>query len=150
LIGGLYGDVHHGTPAVGVVVRGKIGAALFSVERFVPRRNAGVLFRRLPFLPYLALRSLLYGGVILVINAIAVWLMSDQFMVVGSTDFVFSLALVVVANLLFSVNELLGPGTLFAFAAVRYHEPRTRSGRSCSSTCAPRPRSLSASESSSF
>jgi hypothetical protein len=32
--------------------------------------------------------------------------------------------LVVVGNLLFSVNDLLGPGTLFAFAAGRYYEPR--------------------------
>jgi adenylate cyclase len=32
--------------------------------------------------------------------------------------------LVVVGNLLFSVNDLLGPGTLFAFATGRYYEPR--------------------------
>ncbi len=50
--------------------------------------------------------------------------MSGQFMVVGSLDFLFSLALVVAGNLLFSVNDLLGPGTLFAFAAGRYYEPR--------------------------
>jgi hypothetical protein len=36
---------------------GSIGAALFSLERFVLRHNAGGLFRCLPFLPYLALRS---------------------------------------------------------------------------------------------
>jgi adenylate cyclase len=123
-IGGLYGDVHHGAPGVGAMVGGSIGAALFSLERFVLRRNAGGLFGRLPFLPYLALRSLLYAGVILVINAVVDWLMSGQFMVVGSIDFLFSLGLVVVGNLLFSVNDLLGPGTLFAFAAGRYYEPR--------------------------
>src|SRR5580692_6066947 len=86
-IGGLYGDVHHGAPGVGAMVGGSIGAALFSLERFVLRRNAGGLFGRLPFLPYLALRSLLYAGVILVINAVVDWLMSGQFMVVGSIDF---------------------------------------------------------------
>ena len=43
---------------------------------------------------------------------------------IGSIDFLFSLALVVLGNLLFSVNDLLGPGTLFAFAAGRYYEPR--------------------------
>jgi len=106
------------------MVGGSIGAALFSLERFVLRRNTGGLFGRLPFLPYLALRSLLYAGVILVINAVVDWLMSGQFMVVGSIDFLFSLVLVVVGNLLFSVNDLLGPGTLFAFAAGRYYEPR--------------------------
>ena len=106
------------------MVGGSIGAALFSLERFVLRRNAGGVFGRLPFLPYLALRSLLYAGVILVINAVVDWLMSGQFMVVGSIDFLFSLGLVVVGNLLFSVNDLLGRGTLFAFAAGRYYEPR--------------------------
>ena len=50
--------------------------------------------------------------------------MSGQFMAVGSIDLLFSLSLVVVGNLLFSVNDLLGPGTLFAFAAGRYYEPR--------------------------
>jgi adenylate cyclase len=100
------------------------GAALFSLERFVLRRNAGGLFGRLPFLHNLALRSLLHAGVILVINAGADWLMSGQFIVVGSIDFLFSLGLVVVGNLLFSVNDLLGPGTLFAFATGRYYEPR--------------------------
>jgi hypothetical protein len=107
LIGALYGDVHHGAPGVGAMVGGSIGAALFSLERFVLRRNAGGLFGRLPFLPYLALRSLLYAGVILLINAVVDWLMSGQFMVVGSIDFLFSLGLVVVGNLLFSVNDLL-------------------------------------------
>jgi hypothetical protein len=118
LIGGLYGDVHHGAPGVGAMVGGSIGAALFSLERFVLRRNAGGLFGRLPFLPYLALRSLLYAGVILVINAVVDWLMSRQFIVVGSIDFLFSLGLVVVGNLLFSVNDLLGPWSLVAWRRV--------------------------------
>ena len=89
------------------MVGGSIGAALFSLERFVLRRNAGGLFGRLPFLPYLALRSLLYAGVILVINAVVDWLMSGQFMVVVIIVFLFSLGLVVVGILLFWVNVLL-------------------------------------------
>ena len=36
----------------------------------------------------------------------------------------FSVALCIAGNLLFSVNDLLGPGVLFAFAAGRYHHPR--------------------------
>ncbi len=124
LIGALYGDVQHGTAAVGAVVGGSIGAALFALERFVLRRNAGGLFRQLPFLAYLGLRSLLYAGVILITNAIAGWLMFGHLMVVGSVDFLFSLVLVVGGNLLFSVNDLLGPGVLFAFAAGRYYHPR--------------------------
>ena len=60
--------------------------------------------RRLPFLPYFVLRTLLYAAVIIIINAIADSLVSRQFMAVGSVDFLFSLMLVVGANLLFSVN----------------------------------------------
>ena len=126
LIGALYGDVHHGAPGVGAMVGGSIGAALFSLERFVLRRNADGLFGRLPFLPYLALRSLLYAGVILLINAVVDWLMSGQFMVVGSIYFLFSLGLVVVGNLRVQCqrHSARSPGTLFAFAAGRYYEPR--------------------------
>jgi adenylate cyclase len=124
LIGVLYGDLHHGTPVVGGMVAGSMGVALFSLDRFVLRRNAGILFPRLPFLPYLVLRSCLYAAVIVIINVIADTLVSGQFMVVGSVDFLVSLVLVVGANLLFSVNDLLGPGTLFAFAAGRYYHPR--------------------------
>ena len=50
--------------------------------------------------------------------------MSGRFMVVGSVDSLVSLVGVVAATLLLSVNELLGPGTLFAFAAGRYYHPR--------------------------
>ena len=72
----------------------------------------------------LRLRSCLYAAVIVVINTAAAWLMSGQFIVIGSVDFLVSLVLVVAGNLLFSVNDLLGPGALFAFAAGRYYHPR--------------------------
>jgi adenylate cyclase len=124
LFGAFYSDVQHGTAPIGALVGGSMGAAFFVLERFVLRRNAGGLFGRLPFLPYLALRSCLYAAVILIINAIAGWLLFGQLIVVGSVDFLFSLVLVVVGNLLFSVNDLLGPGALFAFAAGRYYHPR--------------------------
>ena len=62
LIGALYGDLRYGAPGAGAIVAGSMGAALFSLDRFVLRRNAGRLFPRLPFLPYLALRTCLYAG----------------------------------------------------------------------------------------
>jgi adenylate cyclase len=124
LIGALYSDLQHGTAPIGALVGGTMGAAFFALERFVLRRNVGGLFGRLPFLAYLALRSCLYVAVIVVIITAAAWLMSGQFIVIGSADFLFSLVLVVAGNLLFSVNDLLGPGALFAFAAGRYYHPR--------------------------
>ena len=124
LIGVLYGDLHHGAPIIGGCVGGAMGASFFSLERFVLRRNSGWLFGRLPFLPYLALRTALYAAVIFVVNAIAIMLASGRFMTVGSVDFLSSFLVVVAFNLLFSVNDLLGPGVLFAFAAGRYYHPR--------------------------
>ena len=125
LIGTLYGDLRYGRPGAGAIVAGSMGAALFSLDRFVLRRNAGGLFPRLPFLPYLALRTCLYAAVvIIIINGIANSVLSGRFMVISGVDLLFSLVLVVAATLLLGVNELLGPGTLLAFAAGRYYHPR--------------------------
>ena len=100
---------------------GQISAALFLLEQYVLRRNAGGIFRPLPFLPYLALRSLLYVTVIFIVIALP----PRPPTAIGSADFLFTLVVVVGATLLLSVNDLQGPGTLFAFAAGRYYEPRT-------------------------
>jgi adenylate cyclase len=124
VIGALYSSVRHRRPANGGAAGASMAAALFAVERLVLRRNAGGLFRPLPFLVYLGLRTTLYVGVMVLINAALDWLMFGEFIQVSSTDFLFTLALVVGFNLLFSVNDLLGPGTLFAFAAGRYYAPR--------------------------
>jgi adenylate cyclase len=124
LIGALYSEVQHGTVPVGALAGGSMGAAFYALEQFVLRRNAGGLFGRLPFLPYLVLRSCLYAAVIVVIFTAAAWMIYGQLIVVGGVDFVVSLVLVVAGNLLFSVNDLLGPGALFAFAAGRYYHPR--------------------------
>ena len=120
LIGTFYGGVQYGTPISGATAGGQISAALFLLELYVLRRNAGGIFRPLPFLPYLALRSLLYVAVIFIVVALP----PRPPAAIGSVDFLFTLVVVVGATLLLSVNDLLGPGTLFAFAAGRYYEPR--------------------------
>ncbi len=124
LIGALYGDLRYGLPGAGAIVSGSMGAALFSLDRFVLRRNAGGLFPRLPFLPYLALRMCLYATVVIIIIGSANSVLSGRFMVISGVDLLGSLVLVVAATLLLGVNELLGPGTLLAFAAGRYSHPR--------------------------
>ena len=126
LAGALYNYSQGHAPAGGAVVGVSIGVALFSLERLVLRRNSGVLFRRLPFLPYLALRSGLYLGILLLVNELANRLGSREgrFVEIKQIDIWFSVALCIGVNLLFSVNDLLGPGVLFAFAAGRYHHPR--------------------------
>ena len=111
--------------AAGGMTGASMAAAFYAVDRFVLRRNAGGLLPPLPFLPYFGVRTALYVGVIVVIDAVVGRLAAGRFVVIGGDDFLFTVALVVGVNLLFSVNDLLGPGTLFAFAAGRYHRPRT-------------------------
>jgi adenylate cyclase len=87
-------------------------------------RDGAALFGRLPFLPYFALRSALYVAVIVAANSVVDKLMFGAFSLMGGAALLFSLALAIGVNLIFAVNELLGPGVLFAFAAGRYHQPR--------------------------
>ena len=145
LVGALYAGAWYGSPASGGLAGALCAASFSSLEQFVLRRNAGGFIRPLPFLAYFALRSVLYVGVIVfvieVVNAAA----GAGFAGVRAFDLIVSLALAVGVILFLSVNDLLGPGVLFAFAAGRYIPPRTRSARSSSSTCALPPLSPSAS-----
>ena len=83
------------------------------------RGGYGAPLRQLPFLPYLALRSLLYLGIILL-----VLIASNLQVGITRADIAFSLAMSLGFNLLLGVNDLLGPGVLFAFVAGRYYHPR--------------------------
>jgi len=66
----------------------------------------------------LALRSLLYLGIILLV------LIATNLPVgITRANIAFSVALSLGYNLLLGVNDLLGPGVLFAFVAGRYHHP---------------------------
>jgi adenylate cyclase len=135
LAGAFYSGVRYQSPATGglvgalTVTGSAVGALMatgfYSLERFVLRRNAGGLIRPLPFLVYFALRSVLYVGVIVgsivVVNEV-VW--GVGLVAIVGADVLVSLALSVGVNLLVSVNDLLGPGVLFAFAAGRYYNPR--------------------------
>ena len=103
----------------GALAGGLNGGILSSLEILVLRGAYGASLRQLAFLPYLALRSLLYLGIIpLVLIA------SNLPEGISRADIAFSLALSLGYNLLLGVNDLLGPGVLFAFVAGRYHHPR--------------------------
>ncbi len=111
----------------GALVGGLTAGILSSLEIFVLRRAQGASLRQLPFLPYLALRSLLYVGVILIVEAVVNRLVptaSGQLAAITRADMIFSLVASLGYNLLFGVNALLGPGVLFAFVAGRYYHPR--------------------------
>jgi adenylate cyclase len=124
LAGALYSEIRYRSPVTGAAVGAVMAASFVGLERIVLRRNAGGLVRPLPFLAYFGLRSALYLCVIVAtIAAVGELAAGDSSQIAGS-DVVFSLALVIAANLFVSVNDLLGPGVLFAFAAGRYYRPR--------------------------
>src|SRR5271157_1022087 len=81
---------------------------------------------RLPFLAYLGLRVLLYAGVVLLVSAVMNWLLTRDGLVINMSraDIVASIVISVCTILLFGINDLLGPGVLFAFVAGRYYYPR--------------------------
>src|SRR5580658_1567398 len=111
LLGAIYAQFQHGAPAIGALAGSTTGAAVFALERFVLRRNSGAVLRRLPFLAYFALRSTLYVGILLLINELANRFASPEgrFVAINQVDILASVVVCVGANLLFSVNDLLGP-----------------------------------------
>ena len=124
LAGALYAGARYGSPVSGGVAGALCAASFISLERFVLRRNAGGLIRPLPFLAYFALRSILYVGVIVFVIAVVSEAAGGGLAGVRAFDLVAALVAAVGVILFFSVNDLLGPGVLFAFAAGRYHNPR--------------------------
>jgi hypothetical protein len=123
LIGALYAGALYGSPVTGGLAGALCSASFTSLERFVLRGTSGGFIRPLPFLAYFALRSVLYIGVIVFVVAVVNEAAGAGFAGVRA-DLIVALVLAVGVILFFSVNDLLGPGVLFAFAAGRYHNPR--------------------------
>jgi adenylate cyclase len=125
LVGVLYGGAVYGAPVAGGMAGALCSASFISLERFVLRRNSGGGFiRPLPFLAYFALRSVLYVGAIVFVIAVVSEATGSGIAGVRAFDLIVALVLTVGVMLFLGVNDLLGPGVLFAFAAGRYHNPR--------------------------
>jgi adenylate cyclase len=128
LLGALYAGARYGSPVSGGLAGALCSVGIFLLEGFVLRRNSGGIIRPLPFLAYFALRSFLYVGVIVfviaVVNKAAGAGFAAGFAGVHAFDIIIALLVAVGVILLLSVNDLLGPGVLFAFAAGRYYNPR--------------------------
>jgi adenylate cyclase len=123
-LGALYAGALYGSPASGGLGGALCAASFISLERFVLRQNSGGFIRPLPFLAYFALRSVLYVGAIVFVIVVVNEATGAGFAEIRAFDLIVSLMLAVGVILFFSVNDLLGPGVLFAFAAGRYHRPR--------------------------
>jgi len=104
-----------------------ISTAILLIEFVVDSRTLSGLIRRVPFLLYLALRSLGYLVAILFGLTVSTWLTrasagSEPLIERGGV--IFSLVMSLGFNLLYGVNSLLGQGVLFNFIAGRYRRPR--------------------------
>ena len=111
----------------GALIGGSIGGVLSGSEALVVRGALGPSIGRMPFLIYFGLRSIDYLCVILFLPFCVFWLLPNAFgdiPVITLTDIGFSFAMSLIFNLQVAVNDLLGPGVLYAFAAGRYYRPR--------------------------
>ncbi|HWI27449.1 MAG TPA: adenylate/guanylate cyclase domain-containing protein [Stellaceae bacterium] len=119
-----------GGPGSGYLRGALVGAIVclaITFFEFLSNQRWGGWFRRQPFLALLLLRSLVYLAILLLGLTAGHFLLPtarDSGGFIRGSDLIFSAALAVGFNLLYSVNTLLGPGVLFNFAAGRYHQPR--------------------------
>ena len=126
LAGGAYGYAAHGRLVLGVVLGAAFGAVFPALELLL-QGERGARLRRSPFLIFFGVRACIYVALILAVEGLGVWLISgpEAARSLSPFDFAFALAASVVGNLFFAIASLLGPGVLFAFAAGRYHRPRS-------------------------
>jgi adenylate cyclase len=126
LVGGAYAHYAHNAFWTGVVLGAVFGAIFSALEGYVFQGEAGARLRRRPFLVYFSVRSAVYVVLIVMIEAVGVWLLHGRqgLVEIRAFDVLFALVLSAVGNLIYAIADLLGPGVLFAFAAGRYHRPR--------------------------
>lgn len=132
LLGAIYGAQFApagDSVAVGAVVGALNGLTLSSLETLLAGRGAAML-RRLPLVPVLALRTLLYGGVFLATGRVAMMLVgavAPAPLLSGMAmqpSLRFSLAVALGFNFVFLLSGLLGPRILLALITGRYRRPR--------------------------
>ena len=130
--GAVFGGFNLPNDIIRGCVRGAVAGTLISatallLEFVVFSRTLSALVRRVPFLLYLALRSLGYLVAILMGLAVSAWLLrasAESEPLIEPAGVIFSLVLSLGFNLLYGVTSLLGEGVLFNFIAGRYRRPR--------------------------
>jgi len=123
LVGSIYGAIRGG-PFVGAAIGAGLGGALSFLEIVVFQSWWRPAMMRLPFALYFALRVAIYFGLILALDFGALAAAGLSASVLEPRDLAFNLIVAMTANVVISVNELLGPGVMFAVAAGRYRRPR--------------------------
>src|SRR5271165_3968064 len=100
ILGGIFAYAAHGDAVAGVVLGAVFGAAFPVLEAFVFQGRVGPDLRRLPFLLYLALRSVAYVVVIVAIEAVGARLLNGP-QPFSLVDIAFALGMSVAGNLIF-------------------------------------------------
>ena len=136
VVGAVFGRFYSPIYSPNDIIRGYIHGAvagilisspLFLLEFVVFSRTLSALVRRMPFLLFLALRSLGYLVAILTGLAVSAWLVrasAESEPLIDRGGVMFSLVASLGFNLLYGVNSLLGEGVLLNFIAGRYRRPR--------------------------
>lgn len=123
LVGTIYGALR-GDAQVGLAIGAGLAATLYFTEIFVFARWWRPALMRLPFAVYFLVRVTIYFFLILALNLGALIVAGLSPSALEWRDLAFNFVAVTVVNIVVSVNELLGPGVMFAVAAGRYRRPR--------------------------
>jgi adenylate cyclase len=116
------------TLAIGASVGAAIAGGIGAIEAFALSTRGGRALRRLPFVPFVLLRTALWVAWIAAVLAATALALHDPASVgVGAfaRDAGFSVAVTFVIVALVELGRLLGRGTLWRLVTGRYHRPRS-------------------------
>ena len=129
-LGAVFGRLYSPHDVIRGYIHGAVAGMLISstiiLLEFVVFSRLSTLVRRVPFILFLALRSLGYLVAILLGLAVSAWLFrtsAESEPLIERGAVMFSLVLSLGFNLLRGVNSLLGEGVLLNFVAGRYRRP---------------------------
>src|ERR1700730_15424104 len=138
VVGAAYGhtvNVSNGRPLIGFdgfprgILAGVVIAGMLSFYRQVFEQPAMAPLRQLPFLAYLAIKTVIYLVFILFGNAVGAWLFPAPpeigvWLPISWQELLFSFAATLAIAFIDDINRLLGQNVLLNFITGHYHRPR--------------------------
>ena len=126
----LGGEISWSAALISVGTGAVIGIPLFSFEIFFVNSPLGERFRRQPFLFFVLVRAVVWGGWIWVgvwFSAAWIWQLPPTDLLISSNTWwtiAFSITLGSLIVMMLALNRLLGQGVLVNILLGRYHQPR--------------------------
>jgi adenylate cyclase len=138
MVGAAYGhmvNVSNGRPLLGLdgiprgVLVGVVIASSLSFYRQILEQPTMAPLRRMPFLVYLAINTVIYLVLIVFGDAVGAWFFPAPsevgvWMPISSQEMLFSFVATVALAFIDDINHLLGQNVLLNFITGRYHRPR--------------------------